>query len=110
MFYAIFYLIFAVLTQLITYKLLRRIDKKERKFLKEWELEYINSYKDLWRESYFKKLAEEKKMQQVEALKKKENAELKEKLKGVGINDEFLEEYENDLQQAMDKLESEQTE
>lgn len=104
----IFYLVFAVLTQIVTYHLLRRIDKKERQFLKDWELEYINAYKDQWRETYFQKLAEEKRMKLVEEQKKKENAALKEKLKQVGITEEFVQQYDDDLQQAIDKLEEEE--
>lgn len=36
------YLIFAFVTQLITYKIMRRIDKKEREKLKKWEDETID--------------------------------------------------------------------
>ncbi len=104
----IFYLVFAVLTQIVTYHLLRRIDKRERQLLKNWELEYINTYKDLWRESYFQKLAEEKRMELVEKQKKQENAELKQKLKQVGIDEGFVEQYDNDLQQAIEKLEEQE--
>lgn len=105
MFQIIFYLVFALLSQMITYKILRKVDKKERQFLKDWELEYINAYKDLWRESYFQKLAEQKRMELVEKQKKQENEEQKEKLKNVVIDKQFIEQYDNDLQLAIDKLE-----
>lgn len=38
----IFYLIFAVITQFLTYKLMKKIDKNEREKLKVWEDNYID--------------------------------------------------------------------
>lgn len=31
------YLVFAVITQIVTYEIMRKIDRKERKKLKKWE-------------------------------------------------------------------------
>lgn len=39
--YIIFYIIFAVITQYLTYKWIRKIDKKERAKLQSWETDYI---------------------------------------------------------------------
>lgn len=105
MFYIIFYIIFAVLTQIITYRIVKRIDLKERKFLKKWELEYINAYKDIWKQAYFDKLAEEKKIKEYEAELKREKQEQKEALKEITIDDEFKEEYEKNLAEAIERLE-----
>lgn len=108
MFYVLFYLIFAVLTQFITYKWIKRIDMKERKFLKKWEKEYIEAYKDIWKKSYFEKLAEERKMEIYEKEKKKEKEDLKQYLKEVTIDEQFRQEYEENLNQAIEDLEKQE--
>lgn len=38
----IIYLAFAIISQIVTYKIMREIDKKERKKLKKWEDDYID--------------------------------------------------------------------
>lgn len=38
----IIYLVFAFVSQLITYKIMKKIDKKEREKLKKWEDDYID--------------------------------------------------------------------
>ena len=38
----IFYVFFAFLTQLVTYKIMKKIDKRERQKLKIWEDSYID--------------------------------------------------------------------
>lgn len=38
----IIYLVFAIVSQIVTYKIMREIDKKERKKLKKWEDDYID--------------------------------------------------------------------
>lgn len=48
--YIIFYLLFAIITQLMTYKWIRKIDKKERQELQEWETDYIIKTNDLIRQ------------------------------------------------------------
>lgn len=108
MFYVLFYLIFAVLTQFITYKWIKRIDMKERKFLKKWEKEYVEAYKEIWKKSYFEKLAEEKKVALYEAEKKKEKEELKQMLKDVTIDEKFRREYEENLNIAIEELEKQE--
>lgn len=108
MLYVLFYLIFAVLTQFITYKWIKRIDMKERKFLKKWEKEYIEAYKDIWKKSYFEKLAEEKKVALYEAEMKKEKEELKQMLKDVTIDEKFRQEYEENLNIAIEELEKQE--
>lgn len=40
--YIIFYLVFAIISQFITYKLIKWIDKKERIKLRKWEDSYID--------------------------------------------------------------------
>lgn len=40
--YAIFYLIFAIISQFITYKFIKWIDKHERIKLRKWEDDYID--------------------------------------------------------------------
>lgn len=108
MFYIIFYILFAFITQILTYKYVKRMDMKERKFLKKWELEYINAYKDIWKKAYFEKLAEEKKIHDYEEQLKKENKEQKEALKEVMINEEFIQEYNNNLAAAIERLEAQE--
>lgn len=36
------YFVFAIVSQMITYKIIRRIDSKEREKLKKWEDDYID--------------------------------------------------------------------
>lgn len=36
------YLVFAIVSQIITYKIMRKIDTKEREKLKKWEDDYID--------------------------------------------------------------------
>ena len=38
----IFYLVFAIVTQFLTYKFMKKIDKREREKLKKWEDDYID--------------------------------------------------------------------
>lgn len=38
----IIYLVFAIVSQIVTYKIMREIDKRERKKLKKWEDDYID--------------------------------------------------------------------
>ena len=102
----IFYLFFAIISQLITYKIVRRIDLKERKFLRKWELEYIKAYKDIWKKAYFEKLAEEKKIKEYEKEKSREKKERSEALKEVTIDDEFRQEYDQNLENAVKELEA----
>lgn len=104
--YIIFYILFAFITQKLTYKYIKRIDLKERKFLKKWESEYINAYKETWKKAYFDKLAEEKKIHEYEEEIKKEKKEQKEALKEVTIDDEFRQEYDNNLKEAIERLEA----
>lgn len=106
--YIIFYILFAFITQILTYKYVKRIDMKERKFLKKWELEYISAYKEIWKRTYFDKLAEEKKIHDYEEELKKEKQEQKEALKKVTINDEFKQEYNNNLAEAIERLEAQE--
>lgn len=40
--FCIFYLLFAVISQFITYRIMKFIDKKERKKLRKWEDNYID--------------------------------------------------------------------
>lgn len=40
--YVIFYLIFAIISQFITYKFIKWIDKRERIKLRKWEDNYID--------------------------------------------------------------------
>lgn len=93
------------------YKYIRHIDKKERKKLKQWENEYINAYKDIWKEQYFLKLAEEKQIKQYEAIQKKNNEESKEKLKQVKISDldSFEHDFVQNLNAANEKIEKEKS-
>lgn len=106
----VFYLIFAVVSQVITYKIVRGIDKRERRFLKKWELEYINAYKEEWKKSYFEKLAEEEKFKQIEEEKKKEQSEIKAKLKQVKVTEEDRAEYERCFDEAVKEVEKKMTE
>lgn len=41
-FYCIIYLIFALFTQFITYKIMKIIDKREREKVRKWEDKYID--------------------------------------------------------------------
>ncbi len=41
-FYCVFYILFALISQFITYKIIKFIDKKERQKLKKWEDDYID--------------------------------------------------------------------
>ncbi len=43
----IFYIFFAIITQILTYKLIKLIDKKERKKLQKWELNYIKNAEEI---------------------------------------------------------------
>lgn len=43
----IFYMFFAIITQILTYKLIKLIDKKERKKLQKWELNYIKNTEEI---------------------------------------------------------------
>lgn len=107
MFYIIIYIIFAILSQIITYKIVRNIDKKERKFLKQWEKDYIEAYKDLWQKAYFDKLAEEKKIKAYEKEAEKNKQDLKDKLNNVSVNniyEEYHTIYEDKLNQAIARL------
>lgn len=107
MFYIIFYILFAFVTQILTYKYVKRMDMKERKFLKKWELEYINAYKETWKKAYFDKLAEEKKIHDYEKEIEREKKEQKEALKEVTIDEEFKLEYDNNLNEAIERLKAE---
>lgn len=40
------YIIIIILSNLISYKIIRYIDKKERKFIQKWELDFIDSIKN----------------------------------------------------------------
>lgn len=104
----IFYIIFAFITQVLTYKYVRHIDKKERKFLKEWEKEYISAYAEQWKKAYFDKLVEERKIKEYEEKLKKEKEARTKALKEVHINDfeRYEIEYKNNLQDAVDRLEA----
>lgn len=90
------------------YKWIRHIDMKNRKFVKEWEKEYIEAYKDLWKEQYFLKLAEEKKIKEVEKRIALEKKEQKDRLKEVHADDEDEKEYLDALDEAIKKLEEEE--
>lgn len=39
--YITFYIIFAVITQFLTYKWIRKVDHKEREKLQTWETDYV---------------------------------------------------------------------
>lgn len=106
MFYFIFYALWVFVTATLTYKWIRHLDKKERKFLKNWEKEYISAYKDIWEEQYYLKLAEEKKIKEYEEIKKKKSEETKEKLKTVHIEDfdSFEQKYVQKLKKAKETL------
>lgn len=41
-----------VFSEIITYKIIKKIDKKERQKLYEWELEYIEKIKKIKQEEY----------------------------------------------------------
>lgn len=43
----IFYIFFSIITQILTYKLIKLIDKKERKKLQKWELNYIKNAEEI---------------------------------------------------------------
>lgn len=45
--YIIIYIFFAFFSQLIIYKWIKKIDKKERKKLQKWEQDYINKMVEL---------------------------------------------------------------
>ena len=96
------YLGFCIVTFFCNYKWITHIEKKERKFLKKWEKEYIEAYKDIWKKQYFLRLAEEKKLKEYEKTKKKESQEQREALKEVQIDDFdlFQEDYETNFQEA----------
>lgn len=91
------------------YKWIRHIDKKERKFLRQWEREYIESYKELWKEQYFLKLAEEKKIKEYQDYLKKEKQKMRAKLKLVKIEDinTYAHNFVQNLNLANLKLEKE---
>ena len=101
----IIYIFFAFLSQFFVYKWIKKIDMKERKKLKTWEKSYIDEFAPLWKNAHFDQLAIEKKIKEYESLKKKEKQEIKDKLKDVNIDDQFHEIYENDLNNAIEKLE-----
>lgn len=47
MMFILCYIFIAIITQILTYKLIRRIDKNERKKLQKWEKDYILEMKEL---------------------------------------------------------------
>lgn len=40
------YIVIILLSNLISYKIIRHIDKRERKFIQQWELDFIDSIKN----------------------------------------------------------------
>ena len=40
------YIVIILLSNLISYKIIRHIDKRERKFIQKWELDFIESVKN----------------------------------------------------------------
>ncbi len=40
------YIVIILLSNLISYKIIRHIDKRERKFIQQWELDFIESVKN----------------------------------------------------------------
>lgn len=40
------YIVIILLSNLISYKIIRHIDKQERKFIQKWELDFIESVKN----------------------------------------------------------------
>lgn len=40
------YIVIILLSNLISYKIIRHIDKRERKFIQKWELDFIDSIKN----------------------------------------------------------------
>ena len=103
----IIYIIFAIITQYFTYKWIRHVDVKERKKLKKWELNYISEYAELWKDAHFDQLAIEKIIKEYELKKKKEKAKIKEELKNIQPADNFDEVYNNELEQAQERVSQE---
>lgn len=99
----IIYIIFAIITQYLTYKWVKRIDKKERKKLKKWEKNYISEYAELWKDAHFDQLAIEKIIKEYEIKKKKEQARIKEELKNIQPAENFEEIYNNELEKANER-------
>ncbi len=106
----IMYIAYCFISFFCVYKWIRHIDKKERKYLKAWEKEYVSAYAEIWKEQYFLRLAEEKKLNEVKKLKEKEVKEQKEKLKEIHIEniEEFTLEYNENIEKATEKLEIEE--
>ena len=40
------YIVIILLSNLISYKIIRHIDKRERKFIQQWELDFVESVKN----------------------------------------------------------------
>lgn len=100
------YLAYCLISFFCVYKYIRHIDKKERKYLKQWEKEYIESYAEIWKEQYFLRLAEEKNLKEIAKKMEEEKAEQKERLKNVKIvnEQEFILDYDKNMQQAEETL------
>lgn len=103
----IIYIIFAVVTQKMTYKYIKRIDKKERKKLKNWEQHYIGEYTIMWKNEHFKQLVMNKKLKDYETSKKEENKIISDKLNQVKIEDDFEKSYNLEVDNATKKLDEE---
>lgn len=101
----IIYFLFSFISFYISYKFVWHVNMKNRKFVKQWEKEYISAYAEEWKKQYFKKLAEEKKIKECEKKIKLEKEETKEQLKQIHADDEFLKEFYNELDQAEKELE-----
>lgn len=100
------YLSYCLISFFCVYKWIRHIDKKERKYLKQWEKEYVEAYAEIWKEQYFLRLAEEKKLKEIAKKREDEKAEQRERLKNVKIEDEeeFMLDYDKHMQKAEETL------
>ena len=104
------YLAYCLISFFCVYKWIRHIDKKERKYLKQWEKEYVEAYAEIWKEQYFLRLAEEKKLKEIAKKMEEEKAEQKERLKNVKIEneEEFMLDYNKNMQKAEETLRNEE--
>lgn len=106
----VMYIAYCLISFFCVYKWIRHIDKKERKYLKQWEKEYVNAYAEIWKEQYFLRLAEEKKLNEFKKIKENENKQQKIRLKEVHIDnlEEFSRDYYRNMKKAEEKLQLEE--